>query len=297
MTPTREDLQMTQAAIRAATREDLSYSAPVSDPEQLETSPDGGLEDDAELAAAARAFKRGQGHTYLYLIALCGGLMLASPVLNRFLEAFQGVVVDLPPDGPAVILDHTGMIIERRVSDGYRQSLSVGQYLRKVEAEWNPRLIEASELEERTDVEEAGLQPRTFLPSRMALYLEEWTGTVYAIRNQQLPTTGNGMGEVGERTTLELQLDGGGTKSLTLSEELRTELAGKVAVGARLSKMARRWEPVVLPRGAVAPPPPPAPGAPASPAPAGDSAPPPPEAAAPSPPAPAADAPPPPSPE
>jgi hypothetical protein len=228
---------------------------------------------DAELLADIRSLKRGQGHTYLYLIALCVGLMAISPILNRFLETFQGVVVALPEDGPALILQQEGLLIERSVSDSFRAELSVGQYLYKVSTEWNPRPISLEELGPRADTDDPELHPRVFLPSRMKLFLESWTGTVYAIRNQKLPTTGNGMGEVGERTTLELQLDDGGRRSLVLTEELRTALLGKVAVGVRLGKRARQWEPSVLPPAAAAPPAPTAPSGPPPPAPEADSAP------------------------
>lgn len=259
---------------RTTGREDLSYSAPVSSPEEPKASgsPMGQSEadiaaEDAEILAEAKSLKRGQGHTYLYLIAVCIGLMAVSPILNRYLETFQGVVVTIPAEGSVEILQHEGFLIERRVSDDYRAQLSVGTYLRKVPAQWNPQIIELDGLEARTDIEDPRLQPRVFLPSRMQLYLDSWSGSVYAIRNQQLPTTGHGMGEVGERTTLELQLDDGGTKSLLLNDELRAALLGKVGVGLRLGKRARQWGPVVLPPGEAAPPPRPEPSAPPPPAP------------------------------
>ncbi len=258
--------------------EDLAYSAPVSSPEDPQTpeSPAGisdadSAAEDAEILAQAKVLRRGQGHTYLYLIGLCVGLMAISPILNRFLEAFQGVVVAVPAKGSIEILQHEGFIIERRVSEDYRAQLSTGTYLRKVSAEWNPRIIDLDALEPRSDTDDPEMQPKAFLPPRMKLYLEAWKGSVFKIRNQKLPTSGHGLGDVYERTTLDLQLDDGGTKSLFLTEELRRALVGKVAVGLRLGKRARQWEPVVLPPGEAAPPPRPEPSAPPPPAPEADN--------------------------
>jgi len=199
--------------------------------------------EDRQLAQDARRMKRGAGHTYLTLLAASVLLMAVSPFLNRFLDAWQGVVVSSIGTDELEILKEDGMIIELSLgSEAERAGFPVGSYLSKTSLEWTPVAIPHEALVERETISDPSLQAKTFLPSRAKLYLSAWSGVVVEIINQQLPTRGNGMGEVGMKSSLVLQSESGERFERPLSESLQ----GRVAVGVRLEKRARQWEPEVI---------------------------------------------------
>lgn len=197
--------------------------------------------DDPELAAATRAIKRGSGHAYLYVALMCLVLMLLSPLFNRFLEEFQGVVIAPVDNGEVTIMRHDSIIVTRSMGDAAAE-LELGDFVRKDRATWNPVEIAQDELTNLPKISEPEKQPPVALPRFFEQYVFGWKATITAIHIQKLPTTGE-VGEPREKVTMVLLFDEGGTDE----RPIPFDLGGKVEVGSRLEKPVRAWLPHVIP--------------------------------------------------
>lgn len=194
-----------------------------------------------EVARQARGFKRDIGHVYLLLIGAAILLMVLSPVFNRYLGTWQAVVVAPPDDGEVEIMLHDSMVDSLSIPDDLAEDLEVGDYLLKKRFTWNPLEISEDELHDLPTIEDPRNQPPVFLPAYFERYMSEWAGTVSRVEVRKLPTTGAGMDERREESTMTIALDDGGTRTVPVPEELE----GRIRVGVRLEKSARSWMPQV----------------------------------------------------
>ena len=204
-------------------------------------------QEEKEIRRDARGFKRSIGHFYLILILSAAILMILSPIFNRYLEAYQAVVVAPPKDGKVEIMLQTSMVTTRSIPQALARELKPGDFLEKTRLTWNPIEIPQSALHDDPRIEDPAKQPPVFLPAYYRRYMSTWSGVVTKVEVQKLPT--KGLGEKSQRRTMTILLDGGGTQTM----EIPKELDGQVRVGTRIEKSARSWEAHVVAQGARVP--------------------------------------------
>ncbi len=215
-------------------------------------------EEDALLAKSTRAMRFGQYRFVALIIVACAVLMVLSPIFNRFLEAYEAVVVIPPEKGRVTVITPDGMPREKRISQGAGEGLSSGEFIRKDNLSWNPRPVPLAELSYDGTSEDRRDKARHVLPELYQRYTDEWSGTVTEISYRLLPSRGGsrpGEQEVEYRMTIEL-LDGS-TREMVIPESLRPEwlpsLTARQAVeelrkifdGRYLEKKPLSWEPVL----------------------------------------------------
>ncbi|RMG19594.1 MAG: hypothetical protein D6729_04775, partial [Deltaproteobacteria bacterium] len=189
-----------------------------------------------EIARQARALKRGTGTVYLVLILASALLMLLSPYFNRFLGAWQGVVVAPPEDGEVTVILPSSLVEKRPVSEALARKLSVGDYLDKRSGTWDPVVVEAAQLPERDDVEDPEMQPARYLPKLFERYMKSWRGTIVAVDRRPAKSTGD-IGSKRVIHTMKIHFDQGGIEEVEVPEEL----IPYAKVGTRLEKPERSY--------------------------------------------------------
>ncbi len=220
------------------------------------TEPAGGDSDD-DLIRSTREMRFGQYRFVAFLIGLCLLMMLLSPIFNRYLEAYQAVVV-APPDGTRVlVITHDGMPRDKRVSSHVADELEVGVYLRKDNLAWNPTPITEEGLEPDPSVDDPDRQPPRLLPRLLNRYTAEWSATVTSISHRRLPTVGGRAGEQEIEYQMTLEMDDGATREMIVPDSLlpeglevltaegATETTRRKLEGARLEKRPLEWDPVI----------------------------------------------------
>lgn len=202
--------------------------------------------EDREIAREARGFKRGMGHFYLYLIGAAALMMILSPIFNRYLETYQAVVIE-PRDGEAEVMLHDTRVVERSLPSDVR--LEAGDYLLKKRMSWYPMKIERSQLKDDPRVEDPARQPPVLLPDYYERYVVGWGGVVTKVDVRKLPTGASSWTpQPRERAVITLVLDGGGTRTMEIPEDL----APAVRVGTRMEKAERAWLPRIVAQGVKA---------------------------------------------
>lgn len=210
-------------------------------------------DEDREIARDARRFKRDIGNVYLLLLAVAVFGLVVGPVINRYIGAWQGVVV-APPEGSKVrVMLPTSQVVRQPVPKDLAGSLKVGDYLRKRSMTWGFRRIPQSALTDDPDIDDPAKQPPRALPAYFARYMSTWAGTVVEVTTRRLPTHGGG-GILGKErsteTTMVIALDGGARRTMTVPDKL----VSRVRRGTRLEKSTRSWGPVIAGQGAPIPP-------------------------------------------
>jgi hypothetical protein len=197
---------------------------------------------DDELLRSTRQMKFGQYRFIGFLVAFCVLLMVLSPIFNRYLEAYQAVVVFPPENGRVRVLTHDGMPRTKRVSADLAARLEVGTYLRKDNLAWDPVPIPREELSRDPRVDDPARQPPRLLPDLFARYTAEWAGTVVELTHRRLPSREGRPGEQPVETRMVVELEDGTTHEMVVPDALLRD----VAEGVRIEKDAGAWEPVIV---------------------------------------------------
>ncbi len=192
--------------------------------------------EDREIARQARALKRGQGTVYLVLIAASVLLMLLSPFFNRFLGAWQGVVVAPPEGGEVRVILPDSMVESRPVGEALAQKIRVGDYLNKETGHWNPTVVPPEALPDLDDVDDPEQQPSKVLPRLFARYMKSWRGTIVAVDSRPAKSTGD-IGSKRVVNTMKIRFDQGGTEEVEIPEDLLPH----ARAGTRLEKRSGSW--------------------------------------------------------
>ncbi|MFW5878960.1 MAG: hypothetical protein ACOCVR_03990 [Myxococcota bacterium] len=213
-------------------------------------------ETDEDLGPLVRSMRFGQYRFIAGIVGICVLLMLLSPLFNRFLEAYEAVVVAPLENGEAVVLTPDGMPRTKRISPSAAQEIEEGTFLRKDHLSWNPYPVDAEELSFDPTASNPQREPRRALPELYVRYMDEWTGTVADVRCVSLPTEGQRPGEQKVEYRMQVELDDGGTRYLMIPEALlpqgiqtlgprraEDELE-RLLLDRRLQKLPRTWEPV-----------------------------------------------------
>ena len=220
-------------------------------PDDLERARAADADEDREIARDAQGFKRDLGHFYLVLLAVAVFGILVAPVVNRYLEAYQAVVVAPPEGGKVRVLMADSQVVRRPVPGDLARELKPGDYLRKRSMTWSPVEISQAQLTDEPHEENPARQPPKALPAWYQRYMSTWAGTVVDVQVRRLPTHGGALsGERRQRTTMIVAGPDGHRERLKVPDDL----LGHVRPGTRLEKRARSWLPVVVAQGAPIPP-------------------------------------------